>query len=212
MREQGTVRCSRLVPAGSAASRSGWVSPIGSGPAPPTGPTSVPKAGPLGVRGRLRTTTPARPGSCTAAASSDAERSRDGHAIGAPAGVAALRECDAPSRRKQDRREPSCDIAWRPREDVAAPESSRVLAHIWHDLYVPRFARTDDGGQRRMRLQVSRSNGEPVRTAWTGITRGVDAGCAGHPLGWPPPSECRWRRPSHVRTPGFPRDTAAVRS
>jgi hypothetical protein len=44
MREQGTVRCSRLVPAGSAASRSGWVSPIGSR----SRPSERPDLGPEG--------------------------------------------------------------------------------------------------------------------------------------------------------------------
>jgi hypothetical protein len=106
-------------------------------PAPPSGPTSVPKAGPLGVRGRLRTTTPARPGSCTAAASSDAERSRDGRATGAPAGVATLRECAERSQREQARRDLGCRIAWRPR---AGTHCARVVTRSGMDLARPRHS------------------------------------------------------------------------
>jgi hypothetical protein len=128
-------------------------------PAPPSGPTSVPKAGPLGVRGRLRTTTPARPGSCTAAASSDAERSRDGRAIGAAAGVATLRECAERSQREQARRDLGCRIAWRPRAGTSAPEWSHVLAWIWHDQGTQKVSVA-------VRARLSECRSEGVRGPW----------------------------------------------
>jgi hypothetical protein len=144
-------------------------------PAPPSGPTSVPKAGPLGVRGRVRTTTPARPGSCTAAASSDAERSRDGRAIGAPAGVATLERVRRaqPARAGQTRPRLSHRLA-----TASGNQCARVVTRSGMDLARPLRPEDGSGDSRRT---------NPYGDAWS-------AGAAGWPERPRPDSTARWTR------------------